>query len=75
MADESKLLDLWRAPNNAMFPLEGRCLMFAEYSDALRDCHCCRTVAYCRRYDHAGTRQQDVVALVRWENEGGATPK
>jgi hypothetical protein len=54
-----------------MFAREGRCLAFATYSHSLRDCHTCRTIAWCEFYDHAGVREPDRLALARWEDDGG----
>lgn len=63
--------DPWVVRNNIAFPREGRCLFFAAYSSSLRHCHACRTIAWCRFYDHAATRQFDLTALGQWEDDGG----
>jgi hypothetical protein len=39
---------------NADFPREGRCLVFAKYSTAARDCRGCRTIQWCPHYDRKG---------------------
>ena len=57
-------------PHNATFAREGRCLLFAEYSQSLRDCRGCRTIAWCRYYDRADLREPDRLALARWEDDG-----
>ncbi len=56
---------------NDAFVREGRCLLFAEYSQSLRDCRGCRTIAWCRYYDRAGVRAVERLALARWEDDGG----
>ena len=69
-------------PHNATFAREGRCLVFAEYSQSLRDCRGCRTIAWCRYYDRPGARDADRpgardadrLALARWEDDGGGAP-
>jgi hypothetical protein len=58
--------------HNATFVRVGRCLLFAEYSQSLRDCRGCRTIAWCRYYDRAGVRDIERMALARWEDDGGA---
>ena len=58
--------------NNAGFVREGRCLVFAEYSQSLRDCRGCRTIARCPFYDRAGVRAEERLARARWEDDGGA---
>ena len=57
--------------HNETFAKEGRCLLFASYSQLPRHCHACRTIAWCKYYDHLGVRQHDRLALERWENDGG----
>src|SRR5580693_5914141 len=57
--------------NNAAFVREGRCLLFADFSQSLRDCLGCRTIAWCRYYDRAGVREAERLALTRWEDDGG----
>lgn len=59
--------------HNAVYAREGRCLVFASFSPALRDCHACRAIAYCKYYDHAGSRELDRHALAAWEDDGGKT--
>jgi hypothetical protein len=66
--------DPWLVRHNAEFAREGRCLLFADYSRSLRDCHACRTIAWCNYYDHLGVRQPDRLALARWEDDGGIRP-
>jgi hypothetical protein len=56
---------------NDAFVREGRCLLFAEFSQSLRDCRGCRTIAWCRYYDRAGVRAVERLALARWEDDGG----
>ena len=56
---------------NAEFVREGRCLLFAEYSQSLRDCTACRAIARCRYYDRAGAREPERLAVARWEDDGG----
>lgn len=65
--------DLWLVRHNETFAREGRCLLFASYSQSLRNCHACRTIAWCKYYDHdhSGARQHDRLALARWEDDGG----
>jgi len=63
--------DWWMVRHNATFSREGRCLLFACYSPSLRDCHACRTIAWCKYYDHSGVRDHDRLALVRWDDDGG----
>ena len=58
-------------PYNAAFVREGRCLLFAEFSQSLRDCLACRTIAWCGSYDRASVRQAERLALARWEDDGG----
>jgi len=58
-------------PHNATFVREGRCLLFAEYSQSLRECRGCRTIAWCPYYDRAGVREAERLALARWEDDGG----
>ena len=57
---------------NAAFVREGRCLLFAEFSQSLRDCLGCRTIAWCQYYDRAGVREAERLALARWEDDGGS---
>jgi len=61
----------WLVCNNEMFAKEGRCLVLAPYSQSLRNCHGCRTIFWCKYYDHTGLRQYDRLLLARWEDEGG----
>ena len=56
---------------NSIFPREGRCLLFAEFSQTLRDCRGCRTITWCRYYDRHGSRAPERMALARWEDDGG----
>ena len=67
----SVVVDPWLVRHNATFASEGRCLLFASYSQLLRNCNACRTIAWCKYYDVSGVRQQDLLALVRWEDDGG----
>jgi hypothetical protein len=64
-------VDWWLVRNNATFSREGRCLLFARYSQTLRDCHACRTIAWCKYYDHFGVRDHDRLALAHWDDDGG----
>ena len=57
--------------NNAVFVREGRCLLFALYSQSLRDCTGCRTIAWCPYYDRTGVREAQRLALACWEDDGG----
>ncbi|MGA2574546.1 MAG: hypothetical protein ABSH24_00810 [Bryobacteraceae bacterium] len=57
--------------HNSAFVREGRCLLFAEYSQSLRDCTACRTIAFCGDYDRAGVRDAERLAVTRWEDDGG----
>ena len=57
--------------HNATFVREGRCLLFAAYSESLRDCRGCRTIAWCPHYDRSGVRHAELLALARWEDDGG----
>ncbi len=57
--------------HNVSFPREGRCLLFADYSETLRDCHACQTIAWCKYYDHTELRLQDRLALAMWDDDGG----
>ena len=59
--------------HNAMYPRESRCLLYVSFSLAPRDCHACRTIAYCKYYDHVGLRDHDRLALAAWEDDGGRT--
>ena len=61
----------WHARHNHTFAREGRCLLFASLSPSLRDCHACRTVAWCEFYDRAGVRPLDRLAIATWEDDGG----
>jgi len=58
---------------NTTFVREGRCLLFAQYSQSLRDCTGCRTITWCRFYDRASVREAERLALTRWEDDGGRT--
>ncbi len=58
---------------NSVIVREGRCLLFAEYSQSLRDCLGCRTIAWCRYYDRTGVREPERMALAQWEDDGGGT--
>ena len=60
-----------QARHNDAFARDSRCLLFATYSHSLRDCRACRTIAWCKYYDDLGVRQPDLLALERWEDEGG----
>jgi len=57
--------------HNAGFVRGGRCLLFAEFSQSLRDCRGCRTIAWCRFYDRTGVREPERLAFARWEDDGG----
>jgi hypothetical protein len=57
--------------HNDTFARQGRCLLFAEYSQSLRDCRACRTIAWCRYYDRTAVRAPERLALARWEDDGG----
>jgi hypothetical protein len=57
--------------NNHEFTRQGMCLLFAAYSQSLRDCTACRTIAHCRYYDRDGIREAERTALARWEDDGG----
>jgi len=61
----------WKVRHNDMFAREGRCLLFARHSPSPRDCHACRTIAWCEFYDRSGLRQADRLAHARWEDDGG----
>jgi hypothetical protein len=67
----SRPTDPWVVCHNAVFPRDGRCLLFAAWSPSLRNCHACRTIAWCKYYDHSGERQHDRLAVARWEDDGG----
>lgn len=56
-------------PHNNTFPRSGRCLLFVKYSRTPRDCHACRTIAWCKHYDHAGMREFHGMEEARWELE------
>jgi hypothetical protein len=60
--------------DNEMFARDGRCLLFASYSQSLRDCQGCRIISWCKYYDHAGLREYDRLLLAKWEDEGGQPP-
>lgn len=66
--------DSMPVPHNTSFAREGRCLLFAERTPSLRNCRACRTIAWCKYYDHTGTREFERVAASRWEDDGGAPP-
>jgi hypothetical protein len=57
--------------HNATFARESRCLLFAEYSQSLRDCTGCRSIAWCPYYDRSAVREPEQLALARWEDDGG----
>jgi hypothetical protein len=57
---------------NADFIREGRCLLFAEYSQSLVDCCGCRTIQWCGYYDRAGVREVERLAIARWDDDGGS---
>jgi len=63
--------DLWEVRPNDAFARDARCLLFAGYSQSHRDCQGCRTIAWCKYYDHFGTRLLDRLAFERWEDDGG----
>lgn len=56
---------------NAEFVRDGRCLLYAAYSQSLIDCSGCRVIARCGYYDRAGLRESERQALNRWDDEGG----
>ena len=70
-APRSVAIEWWRVSQNATFAREGRCLLFASYSQSLRNCHACRTIAWCKYYDRSDVRQHDRLALARWDDDGG----
>jgi hypothetical protein len=53
--------------DNDTFPRQGRCLLFAEYSATAKDCHACRSIAWCKYYDHAGVGEILRLDITRWE--------
>jgi hypothetical protein len=59
----------WLAPHNDTFARPGRCLLFVQYSRSPRDCGACRTIAWCKYYDHAGMREFEEREMVRWATE------
>ncbi|MGA2134777.1 MAG: hypothetical protein ABSH50_21035 [Bryobacteraceae bacterium] len=70
----SAAIRAWLTPSNAVFVREGRCLRFAAFSQSLRDCTGCRTIARCNFYDWAGVRDRGQLDLARWEDDGGTSP-
>jgi len=62
-------VELETLPHNDEFEREGRCLLFAKYSPSPRDCGGCRTIAWCKYYDHAGVRAFERLEIARWEEE------
>src|ERR1019366_4493951 len=48
---------------NQQWPRAGRCLLFAKYSTAARDCTGCRTIQWCPDYD-----KQKGQTTMKWLN-------